>query len=120
MEEERIQPRHIVDDYTITVTTNTMVPEDGGYFAYDGTPSPDRTRGYGYTPWDAVKNLAELMEEYDRPLIKPCPFCGGEAGKSVYYSKQDNCVVCALCRTFGPEVPYETGAIERWNRVWEE
>ena len=116
MGKETIELTNVVQEHFITVTENTMVPEDGGYFAYHGDADPDRTRGYGDTPWEAIECLAELMVEITKPEPSPCPFCGREPGKEgVFYSPPEDSVICMCCQANGPIGSSEVDAINKWN-----
>lgn len=115
--EEVVTEQDVVMETMIFVTKNTADPEMGGFFAYDGYADPERMRGFGYTKWDAVQNLAELMEEKDRPMIKPCPFCFTQAGCGVQYMEQHDAVTCNTCNVYGPTGFSEVDAIEKWNQA---
>lgn len=56
-------------------------------------------------------------EEHNRKLLKPCPFCGGEAkigiGMGEYWVMCTNCEASSGMSTVN-------GAIELWNRRVEE
>ena len=115
MTEEIICPKDIVTTYVIT--TNTMEPRDGGYFAYEGSPNSDRLRGYGYTPREAVECLIDLKEGKDTPMTKIscCPFCGSPDVDCMDDVTQ--WVYCLTCGASGSEADTRAEAIIKWNEL---
>ena len=57
---------------------------------------------------------AMLEAEEARPLIFPCPFCGGE-GQLIRYNLVPH-VMCNGCRATGPSTSTWQEAVEGWNR----
>jgi len=45
----------------------------------------------------------------ERGVLKPCPFCGGEASVRAVASDADEWVECGSCHAV-------QGSVERWNR----
>jgi Lar family restriction alleviation protein len=48
--------------------------------------------------------------------LKPCPFCGGEAGVVVHRPFPDAYVQCGECDAEGPVSASEAAAVDAWNR----
>lgn len=48
--------------------------------------------------------------------LKPCPFCGGEAGLFAYEIFVEYSVYCKSCHNGTDEYRSKEGAIEAWNR----
>lgn len=54
--------------------------------------------------------------------LKPCPFCNGSKGLSVYDTAKgfiwQYYVFCHSCGTNGPKCRTEEEAIRQWNQRW--
>lgn len=49
--------------------------------------------------------------------LKPCPFCGGEAGIMICdYIKHQSFCFCTVCKVRMPNMLTREEAIEAWNR----
>lgn len=55
------------------------------------------------------------VTESDRPLLKPCPFCGGE-GEAKHVGPADYAVFCTVIGCcIGPFRENERKAVKAWN-----
>ena len=48
--------------------------------------------------------------------LKPCPFCGGEAGIMRYHHIKAAFCFCTVCKVRMPNMLTREEAIEAWNR----
>jgi Lar family restriction alleviation protein len=48
--------------------------------------------------------------------LKPCPFCGGEAGVMRYHHIKGAYCFCTVCKVRMPNAMTREEAIEAWNR----